>query len=621
MIFTKIASIFLNSLFKFIDTSKFPQCKDTKFENNKIGLLRITLGGIVFIRTLIIMYTSFYYYPKGYNLLNINFSIESLFSIISCLLVFMFTIGFFTPVACLVLLFFYPTIDLYLGTGLNLGTCIFSTTLIFYFLTNNKNYTIDSILIIKNNMLAKCILKIYSFIGAPSLNNLRLFYFFLFISYALISFGALQYHLNDSYWTTGKTVAVLMANSYLNKFYELFRLFERNFPHVYSIFSIMGVIFQSIFQLLMIPLMWLRFGRYFVALYGLWFISISVIFLEISYLPFVEIIVWSLIFFRPHSTQKISIIYDDYCNLCSKNIKFLNFINISDIFNFSPLSKSENLLRQYNINKKDAFNHMHGVVNEKIYTGFDLYLAICRNHPLLIVLYPCLYLLKITRIGYSIYNYIAKYRYRLFGSCKIELHNARNNATNLPEIKPLAQQSHLYVSAVSVFIILIFTLFIFTFPWTQNYLKWEPPQFINKTFFYAGLVIPNVFNARDLSMGNTYPVIYRVLQNTRTMVPFNGMEGQRLYYHLSDTLYFGNSLRWRRSAINSSELACKPESDLYSSVSQIILFDYNFNSSKESIQSYQVDIFQNLSSIISEKDLKKRYSSSLICSFSAKIPP
>lgn len=65
-----------------------------------------------------------------------------------------------------------------------------------------------------------------------------------------------------------------------------------------------------------------------------------------------------------------------------------------------------------------------------------------------------------------------------------------------------------------------------------------------------GLWAPNVFNETDLRMGDCWVTIQaRGPDGSTRMLPLNDRKGRRLWWHLSDILYYGNSLGQRRGVI------------------------------------------------------------------------
>lgn len=271
---------------KLVEKSRFPRIKSLEYEYKKAGILRILLGIIIFIR--------FFQIYIDYNL----FSGEHSWILFTNLvLIVLFTIGFSLPITITLLIFFVRFGDGVASTA-TLGTTILIQTFFVFLLMNSGEYfTLDKIIAKKKNVLSKFIKFQYSIIGRHDKTSLRTLYFFAFFTYALISFGAILDHIQDYYWINGLTVKSLLSNSFLSSFFESFRSLESNYPKAISIFSIIGVVFQGIFQFLMLVIIFSRVGAFFIKWWGMQFFIISLFVINLSYLPHIEIILWLMIFF------------------------------------------------------------------------------------------------------------------------------------------------------------------------------------------------------------------------------------------------------------------------------------------------------------------------------------
>jgi hypothetical protein len=134
--------------------------------------------------------------------------------------------------------------------------------------------------------------------------------------------------------------------------------------------------------------------------------------------------------------------------------------------------------------------------------------------------------------------------------------------------------------------------------------------------YYSGLVAPNVFNRADLSMGDRWPVIERLDGPHGGLVPLNGPEGERLSYHLSDLLYFGNSLIWRRGMIDVKDLSAyhRPGAGGYRFARQMVLYDYRRHDAVGA-GDYRIRIFRNRASDFSRGAAPERYHPELMLEF------
>jgi len=69
---------------------------------------------------------------------------------------------------------------------------------------------------------------------------------------------------------------------------------------------------------------------------------------------------------------------------------------------------------------------------------------------------------------------------------------------------------------------------------------------------YIGLWAPNVFNEDDLRMGDVWLVFEAKLPSGKVrQLPFNDSKGRRAWWHMSDLIYYGNSLGQRRGVLHT----------------------------------------------------------------------
>lgn len=300
----------------------------------------------------------------------------------------------------------------------------------------------------------------------------RTVHFYAFFSYAVCSTCALFFHLNDSFWLSGRTLAEVLTSSYLCRFHTPFILVKEHFPSLLYFYSIFGVIGQTIFQLLILFSLFSKFIHRFTKYWGWIFIINCAVFLQLSHLPFVEIILWISLF--------------------------------------------------------------HG------YSG--------------------LWFIKKNRFNPTKYF----------------------------------NRSSLVLTSITI----CFLFFFFNFPILgrlSNYINFkEPDPFFFKVF---GLDIPYVFNSEDLRMSNHWYVLHRVnepsedlinrkLDNNNIdsfiiencdLVPITNSSGEKCFYQLSDLLYYGNTLWYRRFLTGRDILEShKPGSYFSNLIEARILFDYRF---------------------------------------------
>jgi hypothetical protein len=325
----------------------------------------------------------------------------------------------------------------------------------------------------------------------------------MFLAYAGWSFQAVLYHVRDPYWIEGRTTAVMFINSYLSEFYGAFRAWEHASPSTLRALSILTGSAQTLFQMAMIPLMFTRWGSVFVHVWGWIFILGSVIDLQLTLLPFVEVVLWGMIFLP------------------------------SRWFHAPDGNKAVSPSRP---------NH-----------SGDLGFA------------PAVY-----AVGYGVLSLLF-FTNAILGS---------TIGGSLP-------------------------------PWIAN-----------PVLHYAGLVAPNVFNTADLTMGDRWAVMTRIDRGHATLVPLDGLEGERLAYLRSDLLYFANSLRWRREMIFARDLDAfhRPGARGYAYAYRIALYDHRRQGNRAP-QKYRVRIFRNYAAEQAGSGMAARYAPIQIFEFTLTINP
>ncbi len=109
------------------------------------------------------------------------------------------------------------------------------------------------------------------------------------------------------------------------------------------------------------------------------------------------------------------ILFDGVCNFCNSSVSFVIRHDKKGTIKFTPLQSlaAKQLLEQYKL-PVDGMDTFVFIENGKVFTRSTAALKICRY---LNALWPALYILIIVPkfLRDSIYNYIAKNRYRWFG--------------------------------------------------------------------------------------------------------------------------------------------------------------------------------------------------------------
>ncbi|MDA1477339.1 thiol-disulfide oxidoreductase DCC family protein [Bacillus changyiensis] len=105
----------------------------------------------------------------------------------------------------------------------------------------------------------------------------------------------------------------------------------------------------------------------------------------------------------------LTVLYDSWCPLCKRTSKIIRYLDVFNLINLTSFrEKKEKILSPISV---DLFEKKMYSINaqNKIYSGYDTILQIVVRTPLIII-YPFMYLMKITKIGYILYGLIARNR-------------------------------------------------------------------------------------------------------------------------------------------------------------------------------------------------------------------
>lgn len=186
-----------------------------------------------------------------------------------------------------------------------------------------------------------------------------------FYAYAVSSFSAFYFHISDEAWLRGETLKILFSSSYLCRFHEVFLLFDNSYPKTFLIFSQVGVFLHSAFQILL-PFAFLNKYIFKFIFYWGWVFFISCfLFIELTYLPILEIVLWISLF---HSNDK----------MIHPKINSSLFMKFATIYFFIALSHG-----YYNTYYRSTFLYKFykiiGIEAPNVFNKQDLNLSNCRT--------------------------------------------------------------------------------------------------------------------------------------------------------------------------------------------------------------------------------------------------
>lgn len=215
---------------------------------------------------------------------------------------FSILLGFLTPIAILCYMFFFCLEPKYSFSLYHMSCIIFGWSLLFF--GAGKHYSIDS-WASKNFPGYEKLQKIIYFLAVEiNTANVATIRFFAILLYYGNAVAAMSYHFYDPLWLQAKTLQLMFTTGYLNDFYWLFENWRQSSPYTFDFILRTAMIIQGIWELLMLPMMFSRWGRLFVFLQGIGFFILSVLIINLGYLPLVEIVLWALLFAYPSSYNK-----------------------------------------------------------------------------------------------------------------------------------------------------------------------------------------------------------------------------------------------------------------------------------------------------------------------------
>ncbi len=551
--YRKIFSSVENALVKFLKNRELFFVHDSYREEIWLNLLRIVAGYSLFSRSFWIFY---------YEVIIGGSPTRELVSGIDLISSFFFMIGFLTPIFNVILFLFHTYVhDMMLST-FTLGSCLAQILImIFMFLPAGRCFSIDAIMMSTDSLTGRILASIYSFFGRQTTNRIAIVKFCAFISYGLLCMYSVYEHFRDPYWARGIANVMLLSSNWLVAPYESFRSIFSTYGKTAIIISMISLYIMMAWEFVIIPFALIKgITRQFVIWWGLAFFAVSLFVLQLSWLPYYQIILFAILFWPGYFLNRdgkssIEIYYDDQCNLCDRTIRVIKMLDWFSAIILKPMSMNQSLIQSRGLTSDQVNNDLYGydVHTRRLYKGYDLYIEFTARLLPLVVLYPLFFAGKIFRVGSYIYSFIASRRRRLFGVCHIPTvkFDSISNGNHISQL--VSQQNSFFSAFLLTYVIFLFT-YLVNFPYFNSIPGW---QSLRNQFSFVGTVpsslngqIPiKVFTPEVISMGSHYFTVSGVFDNgERKLLPYVGPHGERLrLVRLSDRLYFGHALGWRRS--------------------------------------------------------------------------
>jgi predicted DCC family thiol-disulfide oxidoreductase YuxK len=470
--------------------------------------------------------------------------------------------------------------------------------MVLVFLPVGTKLSLDEKILASESRAGSVLRLLYRGLGEPTLEKASILRCAALISYGMLCLYSVLMHTRDEAWMSGLINLYAVTNHYMGKQFEVFRALGAAYPAAFVNVSILSVIGMVIWQLLLMPLVFIsRLTKSFTIVWGILFFSVAIMFLNLQWLSYYEFVLWAMIFWQVwmlnvDSKKTVAVLYDDHCNLCHKTVTFLRFVDLFSVVELAPLSQNLQLAERHGIDTEKAYNNLYGIsrCDDRVYVGYDLYWLLFKRIFLLCPLYPVMLIGRITGIGPLVYRYIAARRIELFGVCPITRGAEPSARAGTPRWQSEDRQNLFKAFLLSYAILLI--SFAFTLPYIRDVLPRElslwAGQYKSPHQLY-GFTPIDVFNDTDIRMTERYFTIFRMESDgTRVLLPFTGEDGRRLKWHESDRIYFGNSLPWRRGRLHLQN-RCFERSFDSPFVRELIRLDQNLNNSLS--RRYQLDYY------------------------------
>lgn len=527
---------------------------DPVAERPKFALIRIAFGLFMIERAAWIIV---YLYPSDWSdplVLTVAFG--------NLLVALLVTAGLFSQASfAYLILFQWQFGDLALGTS-TLGNDIGAMLALLLMFTNaGAHYSADAILMRRSGLLGAVARAFYFKHGIPSTSVVQNAKLVAITSYWFVCIYSLMMHLSESAWMSGVAGPHLLSNNFMSRFSTEFEWFFQlnEWTVLLGRFSLWAMLpwYGLVLPLLLVG----RVARFYVIGWGLLFFTLSGVVLQLGWLAQFEFLLFAALFWERkfiRNPGSLQVAYDDRCNLCDRTVTAIKWLDIFRRVELRPVSKNQQWLSEHGISEADALTDLYGVEplrGDRQSAGYDFYITLARNVFLLLPVYPILLLGKATGIGPWIYRLIADRRVRLFGTCQIPTAKPNHAAIVVePPVNPG------FVSpAIQAHVLLLGFIYLIMTP--APFAGWQGvplPSLIRpiatagaQAAHLYGITPIDVFNRTDLRMAeNWFTISVEAENGEEDLLPIFSETGKRLDMHYSDRIYFGNTLRIRRSMIN-----------------------------------------------------------------------
>jgi len=509
---------------------------DSTFEHNKFALLRVLFGLILFARGLDVY---------GLLLDSERFSPVGLWAGAEMLAGALLALGLLTQWVLLFLVGLMWTYGDQVLAKAALSNDVGAMLAALLFLVNaGKHLSVDSVLL---KHLPNMYWPLLYSRGSPGRDAIFFAKFTALASYWAVCVYSVLIHFNEPAWTNGSAGPLLLSNNFMSVWHD-------QFSAIFSSSELaVGLAKVSLWMMMFwypVVLPFVLMGGWFrryVIVWGWLFFALCMFFLELSYLPEIEVVFWLALFWSVSGLdrrQSLEVLYDDRCNLCDRAVQLITLLDLFGRINLSPLSKNKQLVNELGLSMEQALTDLYGVDRQsgRLFRGYGFYVHLSRTLVLLWPMFPLLLLGRIVLIGPRIYRFIAERRTRLFGVCELPRRkfirsiSEEESRSNLPQ-------------AVTLHVWVLILFYFASIP--MPYIGWNGIKNDGARLAHLYGITPiNVFNKHDLGMAENWFVLESV--DFQEDVPIFAKDGSRMSMHASDRLYFGHTLYFRRAVIGKT---------------------------------------------------------------------
>lgn len=204
----------------------------------------------------------------------------------------MVAMGVLTPLALIGLMIYYALFPL----AFNLGSMV-TVVLLWGLLLHGagRTHSLDGLLL-RSRLVGRWLAPLYAPFGAggqQEIAGIRLMVMLMFWGNCLT---AMLYHVKDPFWLNGQVLQMAFTAAYLSDHHAFLAALREQHPRFFMAFCQLGLAVQAVWEVCLVPLMYLKWARPFVVLQGLGFFTFSLLLLNLQYLPVVELLLWTLLF-------------------------------------------------------------------------------------------------------------------------------------------------------------------------------------------------------------------------------------------------------------------------------------------------------------------------------------